>query len=329
MKRSKHIDFYIVALTVIGLAVAALRFFALLDFDPESMHFNDGMLIGIANVLTTLGVCIFATGLFLLPPDLDLVPSADNAATHIPTGIMAIALMFSAAERAAVLRDGIYASGSVLYYLTVALLVLSVLSVVAFFLLIFINKSQSVINAYFFIFIVLYLAAYSLYLYFNKSVHPTNSPNKIIDQLAYLFSAMFFLFETRIPLGRAYWRPYIAFGFAASLLTAYSALPALVLYFYNGYVISDSICESATTLALCIFITARVILTSVLHDDVQCPAAAAVSELANARIEEIAENKRLSLARDTDNNEEIESADVENYQFDIYSEQSAAENAEK
>ncbi len=329
MKRSKHIDFYIITLAVVGLAVAALRFFALLNFNQETMHFDDKTLINIANIITAVGVCIFATGLFLLPDDLDLVPSVDNAATGIPTGLVAITLLFSAAERAAVLRDGIFAGNPLLRYVTVILLALALLSVIGFFLLVFVSKSQSTLKAALFLFIVLYLAVYSVYLYFNKSVHPTNSPNKIVDQLAYLFSAMFFLFETRIPLGRALWRPYIAFGFAASLLCAYSALPALIIYFYNGYTVSDSICESAVTLALCIFITARVILTSVLHDDIQCPEAAAVSELATVRQAEMAENRRLSRARDNDNMEEIESADVENYQFDIPSEEISTDNEGK
>lgn len=321
MKRSKQIDIYIISLVVLGLAAVTLRFIALLSFNNETMHFDDKVCIRIANLLTTLGVGIFASGMLFGLDDADLVPSSENAATYIPTGLVAIALMFSVADRAKVLMNGSFADNSTLYYFSIALLILSALSVVAFFILVLISKTQSVIKTYLLLFIVIYLAVYSVYLYFNTTVHPTNSPNKIVDLLAYLFASMFFLFETRIPLGRAAWKPYIAFGFAASLLTAYSALPALIMYIYNGSIISDSICETAVTLALCIFITSRVILTSVLPYDVQCPEAEVISDLAAMRQAEMAESRELSRARNNDNMEEIDSEEVENYQFDIPSEE--------
>ena len=65
----------------------------------------------------------------------------------------------------------------------------------------------------------------------------------------------------------------------------------------------------------------RVILTSVLQYDVQCPEAEVISDLAAMRQAEMAESRELSRARNNDNMEEIDSEEVENYQFDIPSEE--------
>ena len=70
--------------------------------------------------------------------------------------------------------------------------------------------------------------------YFREDGMALNSPNKLISQMAFLLAALFFLYEARISLGREKWRGYCIFGLAALAANAYSAVPAVILYFAKG-----------------------------------------------------------------------------------------------
>ena len=85
--------------------------------------------------------------------------------------------------------------------------------------------------------------------------------------MAYLFIALFFLYEIRLSLGRERWKQYIAFGFMAALLSAYSSIPALIVYFAKGKTISLSIYENVLTLMFFVFITLKLLLASYLTED--------------------------------------------------------------
>jgi hypothetical protein len=91
--------------------------------------------------------------------------------------------------------------------------------------------------------------------------------------MAFISSAIFFLYETRISLGREMWRAYTAFGLIAASLTAYASIPAMITYYVNGEIISSmeyrslaSVEEYLLLLALFIYILARLCLTSSLTE---------------------------------------------------------------
>jgi hypothetical protein len=134
---------------------------------------------------------------------------------------------------------------------------------------------------------VVFLAVYVIYLYFNND-QPINSPGKILDQITLLFAAVFFLYETRLSIGREKWRAYIAFGFIAAILSAYSAIPSLIYYFARGTEVTGSVYEMILTASLCVFITARLFITGVLIPDTVSPFATIFKMASEARSEEIA-----------------------------------------
>ena len=125
-----------------------------------------------------------------------------------------------------------------------------------------------------------------MYLYFSTAL-PINSPNKMLDQMAYLLAAVFFLYETRLSFGREKWRPYIAFGFIAATVCAYSSIPSIILYISNGETVSNTIYESTLTLALFIFIISRIILTAGLIEAKSSPTVSAIAKAAHLRQNEI------------------------------------------
>lgn len=317
MKKRTILDIYLLTLLAIGASATALRTYGCLNFFNDiTMHFDNKTVIGVATALVIVGILAFVSYFFVGEKQMRLVATNDNAATYIPAGIVCISLLFMAADKLSFVKEVSLGGDKILNGVSIALIALSVLSVISFFVSIFIQKRENVYKAAFALSIVLYLALYAAYLYFNKQTHPTNSPNKLVDQMAYLFAAIFFLFETRIALGRAKWRLYIISGMCACLLTAYSAIPSIIVYFVNGNTVSDSLAESVVTLAVFIFIFSRVAQTRFLTRDVECEAAENIAKLASLRENEIEQSKKLTHAQEN-NNEENDVVDAENYTFDI------------
>ena len=317
MKKRTILDIYLLTLIALGASAILLRSYACLNFfNSSTMHFDDKTAIGVSVAIVIAGILAFASYFFVGEKDMKLVAVNDNAATYIPAGIVCISLLFMAGDKFSFVNGRNFGNNKILPGIATALIALALLSACAFFISIFIQKRENAYKAAFGLCTVLFLALYAAYLYFNAEKHPTNSPNKLIDQMAYLAAAIFFLFETRIALGRAKWRLYIISGMCACLLTAYSAIPSIIIYFTNGYVVSDSIAESAVTLAIFIFIFSRVAQTRVLTRDVECEAAENISKLSALREREIEESRKLTRAHE-DNNVEPDTKDADNYTFDI------------
>ena len=321
----KKIDRYILPMFLTCIVAVALRCLALLtafDIDSPSMHFTDKTVITIASTVVVLSVIGFLAYLFVGEKDIKLIERNDNAASFIPAGIVCIAILFMGITNLKMYITG-YPTGilapatlKILSTLSLITAALAFLSVIAFFLSVFIERRDNLFKGAFGLCIVFFLAAYAAILYFNKHVHPTNSPNRFIDEMAYLSAAIFFLFEARIPLGRAIWRGYSAFGLVATLMCSYSAIPALVLYFAKGYVISESIIENLLTLTLAIYICSKVLQTKRLIPDEECDAAKAVAMLSSLREEMIRELHNPTHAQDINEMEE-NTPEADNFTIEI------------
>ena len=316
MKTLRTIDMYIIPLIFATLAGIILRTYALLtSFSSTTLHFDNKLAIGFAVGVVVISVIGFMSYLFLGEKESDLIAKTDNAASYIPAGIVSTALLFMGVKNLGLEFSGML-SRTPLPAMAIISAILAFLSIGSFFISIFIEKKENNFKSLFSLSIVFFLAIYAAMLFYNTSVHPTNSPNKITDQMAYVSAAIFFLYEARIPLGRAKWRPYVAFGLAATLLTAFSSIPSLVVYALNGYVVSDSIIESLLTLSLSIFIFSKILQIRGLTENIENPAVSSIVAMARMREEEL-ENQR-KLARAYNNKEEKDDTeDASNYTFDI------------
>lgn len=320
MKKFRLVDLYLIFLAVFGVIGAGLRSYALLtSFNSITMHFDEKIIITIANSMIAICALAFICYIFFGQKRENLIARTDNAASYIPAGLVSIAMAFMAGEMFAVkplsVRPGVI---DYVYPISKITAILAILSIVAFFLSILIQRNDNLYKAAFSLCIVFFLAFYAVYLFFNKDVHPTNSPNKITDQMAYLFSAVFFLYESRIFLGRAKWRAYVAFGLVSTLLCAYSAIPSLINYAVNRYVVSDSLVESILTLAIGLYIGSKVLQSKNLPTNTECPEAKSITNLAAIRQEEIEEQRKLAHEHNIINKEENDTTDdASNYTFDI------------
>lgn len=254
-------------------AAATLRTIACINDLNSYGKFEPERLINIAGIVAATGavalfVLVMVTMTARKPPMSFASPSC-----YIPSGIVGASLIFLAYS---IINDSYgdifkpTGTGS-LAQLTVSILpallvILTMLSAVHFFLNAFFTDKANETRAYFAIATVILLALFAIELYFDTSL-PLNAHNKIIDQMAYVFAAIFFLYETRISLGRDKWRRYAAFGFSAGLLCGYSAIPTLITYFVREDIISRStVDQSVFLLTVFIFITARM-FTMMLSPD--------------------------------------------------------------
>ena len=315
MKKIRTIDLYIISVVFAIIAGCILRTFALLtSFNNVSMHFDDKILITISTVIVVLAVIGFASYLTFGEKETDLIAKSDNAASFIPAGIICTALIFMGIRNLK-LSFGSYPAG-MLRTLSLLSTLLALISVASFFISILIERKEDHYKAAFSLSIVFFLALYSAILFFNKGVHPTNSPNKLVDQMAYICAAIFFLYESRIPLGRAKWRPYISFGLMAILLTAYSSIPSLIVYVVNGYVVSDSLIESVLSLSIFFFIFSKVLQTRSLTPNEENDAVKSIISMARVREEELENQRKLSKVENITNTID-DTEDASNYTFDI------------
>ena len=317
MKKLRTIDLYLIPLLFVGIVTVILRSVALLtSFNTITMHFDDKIAITISAVMVLLAIIGFATYLFLGEKERELIARTDNARNYIPAGIVSIALLFMGARNFGMAFEIRYTG--IISTLSFICGVLSFLSAASFFLSVFIEKNEHLYKAAFSLSIVFFLALYSVILFYNREIHPTNSPNKIVDQLAYVSAALFFLYDSRIYLSRAKWRGYVTFGLIATMLCAYSAIPSLIVYAFNGYLVSDSLIESLLTLAVTILIASKVVQIRSLTPADECDAAKSISALAMLRKEEMEEARKLSHVQDNIIKEETDDTeDTANYTFDL------------
>ena len=272
-KTKKLSGIYLFILFASIIAASALRTAALLrDYNYGSGYFEGSKaLINAAGITVSAFALLLFTFIFTAHVPEKLRASYNTSATYIPVGAIGAALVFFAANAYSSLRSygiplQVLLKNNTMALSSFLMAILAICACVFFIANALITEKSSLTRAFFGICTVIFLLFYFAFLYFDTTL-PINAPNKIIDELAYISAAAFFLFETRISLDRERWRSYITFGFIASLMTAYSAIPSVIVYFANGEIISNSIFETALTLTLFLFIITRTILATNLPED--------------------------------------------------------------
>ncbi len=261
---------YLALVSVVTGSAVILRTIACFqDLNHISGYFENKVFINIANALVLFGIAASLSYIFSSKKDDGLLFKFDTPLNYVFSGALGAALILFAHHSFLVYRDmeaSTDTSQKTIMYLALASAIFALAASFHFLLASVFTKRRDTTRADLGLFMVLFLSVYAAYLYFNKAM-PLNSPAKVTDQMAYLASAIFFLYETRISIGREKWRAYSAFGLAAFILTAYSAIPSLIIYLFGGATISNSINETILTLTLFLFIAARLILTATLPLD--------------------------------------------------------------
>ncbi len=292
-----------------------------IDLNYQNGYFEDKLLINIANYTLIFAVVFALSYAFAEKRDKNFIFNFSSPLNYVFAGTLGIALLFTSRHAFELFRSyKLYVdinlsnpfvktgTEKLLSYLCLALGILALLSVAHFILASLIVKEKDTRRADFGLITVIFFSLYATFLYFSTDM-PINVPAKVVDQCAYLTSALFFLFETRISIGRERWRAYRAFGLVAMLLTAYSAIPSLLVYIVDGAAISNSIYETALTLAISLFIGARLVLTSQLREKEEAKTVILIKNAFASRVDEI--NPKDDGEYDPETDEELQGIVVE------------------
>ncbi len=271
-------------LLILPLTVA-LRTVALFTDLAEYGHFENDLLVNISGWITAAAALFFITYIFTGKKNIKLIPSFDSAANYIPSGLVALAMaMLGAHLLSLALRIDLESASAYVRVITVATPALAFIAAIYFVFASVMIARRSMRRSDFAIVTLVFICMYVAYLYFDTSL-PINAPTRIVDEVAYLSIAMFFIGETRLSLGRERWRRYISFAFIGALITAYSSVPNLIYYFARERTISISIYESLLTFAFFIFIISKIFLTPMLTKDETSGVVTKIIAAAEARAE--------------------------------------------
>ena len=283
---TKSLRLYLYLYFVAVITCATLRTVSLISFfDFTLQYYDSSALISVTNGVAVVIILLCASYIFAGSRK-PLNASFSSPATYVPTGIVATSMIFVLQELLRARADRIVSG------IATITAVLGCLSVIHFFLNAFMTEERTRLRAGVAIATVAFLSAYAAFIYFSSPL-PFNSPNKVLDEMAYLFCALFFLYEARISLGRSIWHGYVAFGLVSGIIASYSAIPTIITYFVTGNCVSLSIEESLLTLCLFIFITMRLILTLSLTDAGESKAIKAMEIYAERRQKIVSDAERI------------------------------------
>ena len=205
---SKRLKIYITMLSIFTGVACTLRTIACInDFDFSTGFFTDKALITAANATICVTVMLMLT-YFLTTNKVNLRASFSTPATYIPTGMLAIATVFMGigvmTHAASISKYPLISAKAFTTPFTLIswlIAITALLSLVHHFFTTFITEGKTSLRAYFSIGTIAFLALYAILLYLDDSL-AINDQSKIVNQMAYLSAAIFFLYESRISLGR-------------------------------------------------------------------------------------------------------------------------------
>ena len=304
-KNSKRLGIYLSIMLLATSVATALRTVACTrELNYTSGLFKDNSLIRVSDTIIILLVIGMLSYVFVASR-INLRASFSTSATYVPTGILGVATAFIGVKLftyALNVCNYRFFSKEVFTLKVPAALVgmiaamLAFLSIAHHFFNAFTTESQDTTRAYFTVATIAFLAFYAIEVYLDTSLS-VNDSCKVVRQMAFMFSAAFFLYEARISLGREMWRLYTAFGLIAASLTAYASIPCIITYYVNGLTIGSvsakslaSLEEYLLLLALFIFIVSRLCLTALLKEEKENELIKMLSEYAANREEKVNES---------------------------------------
>ena len=302
--RPKLLGFYLPIFLALTASAVTLRTIAAIKYLDAYGYYSEKLLFNLSTSVAVVGVIFFLTYMLFEKKDIKLIPSFSSPASYAPAAAVAVALVLIGVHLFDV-GFTVYTNNTTMRLIAVGTAILAIASAFYFIVSAFIVRRRSMKRADLGIVMLAFICFYIAFLYFDTAL-PINAPNKIIDQMAYLSASLFFLYETRLSLGRERWRAYISFGFIAAFLLAYSSIPTLILYFVNGRVMSDSIYEAALSFTLFFFAFSKLLLITVLVEDKESPVVTKIIAASQKRSEQLANAESVLTAPKPANAESTE-----------------------
>ena len=267
--KNRAIRIYLTVLALATLVASGLRAAALVkDFDFASGHFDGKSLITAASLLTVASAIVMITYVFFADKSKGYVAQFSTPLTYVPAGAVCAATVFFLLNiKEAIPKLSEISKGTPITDILLLLVFYLAFPTVIYFILNSVSSERaSNARAVCGIATVICFALYTSYLYFDTAL-TINNPNKIIDEMAFLLAALFFLYETRISISRESWNLYFVTGAIASSVGLYSSVPAIIATVIRDKAISESLEENVLILTVAVFIFARLILSATYNED--------------------------------------------------------------
>ena len=293
MKNSVRKLWISLPLLILAISAIVMRCIACFtELDYSTGYFRNSLLISIADYTVAAMVVLLLISLAMKADNPSLRPSFRGPLGYIPSGVAAVSLVFVIIELISYIIDG---TGGLLTrelfshpsYAVAALTVLLAICAIGYFAFSsLVPTARNLPRAEFGMLAALFFAFYTAYLYFAIGMK-VNLPAKLLDEMVMLSVAIFLIQDTRVSLGREKWKPYFVFGAIAILLTAYSAIPTVIVYIFRGITVSESLPRTLLIFAMLIFTVCRLISASRLGEEKPSGFATAIDAPAgNVREEE-------------------------------------------
>ena len=285
---------YMIVYLLLLPTLVTLGAIACINHLGDDGYFTVQTVANIANIGVTAASIFLFTYTFWANKGTKLIPSFTSPLNYGPCAVMSAALIFIAAHL--VIKSGILKGSLNAFPFIVGMLAL--LALLYFVMSALSVKRRSIMRSDFGIIVLIFLCGYIAYIFFDKGT-PINAPTKVATMMAFLFFALFFLYETRLSLGREKWHLYVTFAFISSLTSAYASIPALIVYITDGRVIGISIYETVLVFAFFIFSTFKLFLVGELVPERGSSLVDKLIESASARIEELKPEEPVAEEVDT------------------------------
>ena len=262
-------------------------------------YFDVTTVANIANVALTAVSFFLLTYVFFSGKEVKLIPSFSSPLNYAPCAIVSASLAFISVH---LFIEADIMGKENFNGFTLAVAIAALLAVLYFVIAAISVKRRSIMRSDLGIIVLVFLCLYIAYIFFDMKT-PVNAPIKIATMMAYLSFSVFFLYETRLSLGREKWRPYVAFSFISSLTCAYASIPALIVYCIDGREIGISIYETILVFSFFVFSTFKLFLVGELVPERGSDIVNKLIASANERISELTPTIPESETIETDENQ--------------------------
>ena len=185
----------------------------------------------------------------------DTLTPQTTAHTFLPSFMLGMLFLFFVGE-------GVFSFVGEYFLLTldkiliILSIVLGVCCAIYFLSLAILESTVNNRKAYFGMLSVLFFGIYAASLYMDTRI-PRNAHIELCEEMAFIVTSLYFLYEARISLGKQKQNTYIAFAMMAAALNAYNVIPTLIYFIATGKLYASSLTSFFLMCGVLVFILMR------------------------------------------------------------------------
>ncbi len=243
---------------ILTVVACALRIVALSRFEPEMGYYAIGDIWAtVLHYLLFAAVLIFLVGGLYLRGRMELQPPVRGILFYTTNALLGAALAAFALFYFPLFFDGALTAVTDQFFLicTICFALLGVFFCLNNTLSPDEDKDKRLLLG---LSLPLMCIAQILYFYFETGSQ-INNPNKLLDQFAFGFTALFFLYQLRMLFGKPRYAAECTFGFIAMVFTAAASIPSMIYTLWHGEFLYTNAAHDVLMLAFFLYTAIRMV----------------------------------------------------------------------